>query len=230
MITGHHVAGLVAWGLERDVSDPELQVSRLTVDMFRPVPMRPLSVRTSPIREGKRLTVMGISILDDELEVTRATALLLRRSEQPDGDPWTPPDWDAPAPESVAETAPDSGLSWEIRTITDASAGQGQVWLRERVPFVEGEELSPLVRAALMADYAHPISNAGRHGLSFINADLTLYLARYPAGEWIGLESAGHLGAGGVGVGSAWMHDSAGRFGHAVVAAAPDSRLLQRFG
>ncbi|MCW2523601.1 MAG: hypothetical protein JWO63_1936 [Frankiales bacterium] len=230
MITGHHVAGLVAWGVERDVAEPELQVSRLTVDMFRPVPMRPLTVRTHPIREGRRLTVMGISILDDTVEVTRATALLLRRSEQPDGDPWTPPDWDVPTPESVTETSPDSGLSWEIRTITDANGGQGKVWLRERAPFVEGQELSPLIRAAMMADYAHPISNAGRHGLSFINADLTVYLARYPAGEWIGVESAGHIGGGGIGVGSAWMHDSAGRFAHAVVAATPDGRLQQRFG
>jgi len=73
---------------------------------------------------------------------------------------------------------PTMGWAWTWRS--SQFLGRGQVWLRERVPFVEGQELSPLVQAALMADYAHPISNAGRHGLSFINADLTVYLARYP--------------------------------------------------
>jgi Thioesterase-like superfamily len=228
MVNGHHIGGLVAWGVERDVVDPELQVARLTVDMFRPVPMRPLSIRTHPIREGRRLRVLGVSILDGDLEVTHGTALLLRRAEHPDGDPWTPPDWEVPTPDAVAAGALDHGMSWEIRTVTHWNGQPGQVWLREFVPFVEGQELTPLVRAGLMADFAHPIGNSGRHGLSFINADLTVYLARYPVGEWIGVESAGHLGDSGIGIGSAWMHDLGGRFAHAVVAGTPDPRLRQR--
>jgi hypothetical protein len=228
MINGHHVGGLVAWGVDRDVADPDLQVSRLTVDMFRPVPMRPLVIRTHPIREGRRLRVLGVSILDGELEVTRATALLLRRSEQPEGDPWAPPDWEVPPPDEVAKGDINNGLSWEIRTMTHWNGQRGQVWLRELVPFVEGQELTPLVRAGLMADFAHPIGNSGRHGLSFINADLTVYLARYPVGEWIGVESAGHVGGIGIGIGSSWMHDVEGRFAHAVVAGTPDQRLRQR--
>jgi hypothetical protein len=231
MINGHHIGGLAAWGVERDTGELGLQVTRLTVDMFRPVPMRPLLIRTHPIREGRRLRVVGVSILDGDLEVTRATALLLLPSEHPAGEPWTPAPWDVPAPEAVA-AAPDGGrLSWEIRRITEwDGTGQRQVWMRERVAFVEGQELSPLVRAALMADFAHPISNSGQHGLSFINADLTLYLSRYPSGEWIGMESAGHLGAGGVGVGSAWMHDRDGRFAQVAAAGTPDPRLTTPTG
>jgi Thioesterase-like superfamily len=228
MVNGHHIAGLVAWGVQRDLTDDGLLLSRLTVDMFRPVPMRPLTVTTHPIRMGRRLQVIGVSVLDGDLEVTRGTALLLRRSEQPAGDPWSPPDWRVPLPEQVPGRVLTDDLSWEIRQIANWNGGPGQVWMRERVPFVEGEQLSPLVRAALMADFANPLGNSGRDGLSFINVDLTVYLARYPVGEWIGMESAGHLGDNGIGIGSAWMHDLDGRFAHATVAGTPDPRLQQR--
>jgi hypothetical protein len=230
MVNGHHIGGLVAWAIERDVPDRELQVCRLTVDMFKPVPMRPLRIETYPVRDGRRIQVIGVGIFDGDTEVTRGSALLMRAAEHPDGDPWALPDWDVPGPDAVAGPSMDTGLSWEIRRMTDWNIEQGRVWMREKIPFVAGQQLSPLVRAALMADFALPLGNSGRHGLSFINADLTLYLARDPAEDWIGMESAGHLGAGGIAIGSAWMYDGAGRFGHAVVAATPDPRLRQRLG
>jgi hypothetical protein len=230
MINGHHIGGLIAWAVERDLPDADLRVARLTVDMFKPVPMRPLRIETYPVREGRRIRVLEVGIFDGDSEVTRGSALLLKASEHPDGDPWALPEWDVPGPDDVAGPRLDTGLSWEIRRMTDWNVEQGQVWLRELVPFVAGQSLSPLVRAALMADFAHPLGNSGRHGLSFINADLTLYLARYPHGEWIGMESAGHLGSAGVAIGSAWMYDQAGRFAHAVAAGTPDPRLRQRMG
>jgi hypothetical protein len=228
------VGGLVAWAVERDVVDPELRVSRISVDMFKPVPMRPLRMESFLIREGRRIQVLGVSILDGDTEVTRATVLLLRGGQHPDGDPWTMPQWDVPGPEEVVArptgSGPDTELSWEIRQISDWNLERGKVWLRERIPFVAGQQLSPLLRAALMADFAHPIGNSGKYGLSFINADLTLYLARYPGEEWIGMESAGHLGTDGIGIGSAWMYDQTGRFGVALVAGMPDARLRNRSG
>ena len=100
--------------------------------------------------------------------------------------------------------------------------------MRELVPFVAGEEISPLLRAALSADFANPLVNSGPAGLAFINADLTMYIARDPVGDWIGMEASGHLGAGGVAVGSGWLHDRHGRFGQSSVAAMPDARLAAR--
>jgi hypothetical protein len=234
MINGHHVGGLVAWGVERDHLEatdpgPGLQVARLTVDMFRPVPMKPLRVVTRPVRTGRRLRTVEVGVLDDDVEVTRGSALLLLRSAHPEGEPWAPDGWDAPPPAALPAQEAGSKLSWEVRRVTGwGEGGRGQVWMRELVPFVAGEELSPVVRAALCSDFANPLVNSGGEGLAFINADVTMYLARDPVGEWIGMEAAGHLGAEGIAVGSGWLHDEAGRFGQSTVAAMPDPRLRQR--
>jgi hypothetical protein len=228
MVGGHHIGGLVAWGVERDNPEPDLQVSRLPIDMFRPVPMRPLRVLTRPARTGRRLRAVEVSVLDGEVEVTRGSALLLRRSEHPDGEPWTPEPWDAPDPDEVASLPIESEMSWEIRRVADWGVGRGKAWMRERAEFVAGQQLTPLLRAAVSADFAHPLANSGGTGLAFINADLTMYLARYPNGEWIGMEASGHVGTEGIAVGSAWLYDRPGRIGHVVVAAIPDPRIQQR--
>ena len=227
MVNGHHVGGLVAWGVQRDDPDPGFQVSRLTVDMVRPVPMRPLRVLARRVRDGRRLRAVDVSVVDDDVEVARGSALLLRRSEHPDGEPWAPEPWDVPPPEAI-EGATGGTMSFEIRPIGDWNRGRGRVWLRERVEFVAGEPLTPLLRAALMADFANPLGNSGPDGLEFINADVTLYLARDPLGEWIGMESGGHVGAEGVGVGTSWMYDREGRIGHCVAAALADPRIRDR--
>jgi hypothetical protein len=228
MVNGHHVSGLVAWGVERDDADPGLQVTRLTVDMVRPVPMRPLRVVTRRVRDGRRLRAVDASVVDGDVEVARGSALLLRRSEHPEGEPWAPELWDVPPPETI-EGMTGGGMSFEIRSIDGWNGEQGRVWMRERVEFVAGQPLTPLLRAALMADFANPVGNSGGDGLEFINADVTMYLARDPRGEWIGMESAGHLGADGVGVGTAWMYDRDGRIGSCVAAALADPRILSRF-
>lgn len=228
MVNGHHVGGLVAWGAQRDSPDEDLQLSRLTVDMVRPVPMRPLRVLARRVRDGRRLRAVDVSVVDGDVEVARGSALLLRRSEHPPGEPWAPEPWDVPPPEAV-EGPTGGAMSFEIRPVSGWNGEQGRVWLRERVPFVAGEELVPALRAALMADFANPVGNSGRSGLEFINADLTMYLARDPVGEWIGVETAGHVGAGGVGVGTAWMYDRDGRIGSCVAAALADPRILSRY-
>jgi hypothetical protein len=228
MVNGHHVGGLVAWGVQRDSPDPDLQLTRLTVDMVRPVPMRPLRVVTRQGRDGRRLRAFDVSVLDGDVEVARGSALLLRRSEHPGGEPWAPEPWDVPPPEAF-EGVTGGGMSFEIRQIEDWNGRQGRVWLRERSEFVAGEPLTPMLRAALMADFANPLGNSGGTGLEFINADVTLYLARDPRGEWIGMESAGHVGADGLGAGTAWMYDREGRIGHCVAAALADPRIVSRY-
>lgn len=229
MVNGHHVGGLVAWAVERDHGDPEMQVTRLTVDMFRPVPMRPLRLVTRPARMGRRLRMVEVGVLDGDVEVTRGSALMLLRSEHPEGAPWAPEPWTAPPPHELPAPDADLVMSWEVRSMSGwgGRGGQGRVWMRELVPFVDGQVLSPFVRAALSADFANPLVNSGPGGLAYINADLTMYLARDPVGEWIGMEAVGHLGAGGIAVGSGWLHDELGRFGQSAVAAMPDARLHQ---
>lgn len=228
MLNGHHMGGLIGWGVQRDGADAEFQLSRMTVDMVRAVPMVPLRVETRRTRDGRRLRAVDVSVLADDVEVLRGSAVLLRRSEHPVSEPWTPPPWDVPGPEQIEGPA-GGPMSWEIRRINPwGSEGPGRVWMRETADFVAGEPLTPLLRAALMADFTNPLSNSGPDGLAFINTDVSMYLVRDPRGEWIGMESAGHLGDEGIAFGTTWMYDQDGRIGHCVAGALPDPRIQAR--
>ena len=57
----------------------------------------------------------------------------------------------------------------------------------------------------------------------FLNPDLTLHLARPPAGEWIGLDAVTVPSDQGMGMAESAVYDEKGRLGRAV-----QSLLLQR--
>jgi hypothetical protein len=104
-------------------------------------------------------------------------------------------------------------------------AAANQAWVRLPGPLVEGEQNTPFVRAATLSDFTNAFSNmAGRSPTGFINADITLYLHRYPDGEWIGLETQRAAQPHGLGVSTATMHDHLGPIGTVVEAVLANSR------
>jgi hypothetical protein len=228
MLHGRLLAGLAARAIERDATAEGFRLTRLTVDMFRFPPMKPLLVETRPVRRGGRVHVYDASIMADEVEVARATALLLRTGPHPETSAWRPPTWDVPPPDEIAPPDGDGPQGWDIRLITPGgfwSREQKQLWTRDRWQLVGGDELTPVVRAALAADLPNPLANSGAEGLRFINSDLTLFLARPPVSEWIGLEVIGHLGADGVALGSCRLHDIDGPIGYSTVCAVANTAL-----
>jgi hypothetical protein len=87
------------------------------------------------------------------------------------------------------------------------------------VPIVEGEEPTPLQRLAAAGDFGNGISAVlSWDEYQFINPDLTLYIDRPPAGEWICLESRTLIPSGGVGIAESVIYDREGRVGRAVQA------------
>ena len=71
-------AGLAARAVEALDHDPAMRIARLTVDMFRSPPMTSFTVHTTITRNGRRVRVVDASIRCGDLEVAKATALLLR--------------------------------------------------------------------------------------------------------------------------------------------------------
>jgi acyl-CoA thioesterase len=118
---------------------------------------------------------------------------------------------------------------WDMRTLSSRDPGrseQGRVWMREIRQLVEGVSLTPFVRAASAADWSNPGANWGSNGLEFINADITLYLHRYPRGEWIGFETSSHHSADGIAVGQCTMYDEEGAIGSSTVCAIAQRRRV----
>jgi len=234
MLHGRLLAGLAARAAEGAGHDPALRVVRLTVDMFRSPPMSALQVTTSLVRDGRRVRVVDVSIRDADagadVEVARASALLLSTGPHPGGMTWRAPEWDAPRPETLPSPSDaDTDGGWDIRLLTAGgfwTAERKRLWSRDRWQLVAGEEPSPVVRAALAADLPNPLANSSTEGLQFINADLTLILGRPPVSEWIGLEVASHLGYDGVAVGSCTLHDTSGAIGSSSVCAIANTATL----
>jgi acyl-CoA thioesterase len=219
MMHGRLLAGLAGWAIERDHGDPSLQLTRLTVDLFKNPPMKPVEVSTSLVRDGRRVRAADASVVIDGIEVARASALMLRRDEHPAAQVWGEPRWSVPKPEEIAPRDTRPG-SWDMRPITASGFGgyeQKRLWLRDRWPLVQGQPMTPFARAAAVADFANPFANSGAEGLQFINADLTLYLRRDPTGEWLGLEVAAHLGEAGIAIGECTIFDETGAVGRSTV-------------
>lgn len=222
MLHGRLLAGLAARAVEHDFPHPGYRVARLTLDMFRSPPMQPFEVTTEAVRDGRRVRAIDVSITCAELEVARASVLMLRTGAHPDATVWRPDEWDVPMPDAVEapDQPPDS--DWDIRLITPGgfwTSTRKQLWSRDGGALVEGEEMSPVVRAAIASDLPNPMANSADEGLRFINPDLTMFLARPPESEWIGLDVTGHIGADGIAIGTCTLYDTTGAIGYSTVCA-----------
>ena len=77
---GGSPTGLLALLMEQATADSGLRLSRLTVDLLRPVPAAPLTAELAVVRAGRRLRVLQASLLADGVEVCRASGLFLEQA------------------------------------------------------------------------------------------------------------------------------------------------------
>jgi hypothetical protein len=228
MLHGRLLAGLAARAVEQSTDDGAQRLTRLTLDMFRSPPMTPLHIETQVVRDGKRVRVVDVTISTGDVELARARALQLRSGPHPEATPWSAPQWNAPPPDEQPNPDTADG-GWEIQLLSPGgfwTAERKRLWARDHWQLVAGEEPSPVVRAALAADLPNPLANSGAQGLQFINADLTLFLARPPTSEWLGLEVSDHVGHEGIAIGSCTMYDTMGPIGWSSVCAIVNTASL----
>jgi len=223
---GGPVFGLLARAVEAEANDPALMVTRMTFDLFRPVPRVALEVRTEVIRRSARLCAMQAGLWSGNTECVRASALLLRAGEVAaiSKKPLGP---EGLRTESLMRASGGSDANWPpgyhtrvetrwvLRSVTEPLA----IWFRLPIPLVEGELPTPLQRAAALSDFANAVASiADRERnprpVPFINVDATLYLQRQPAGEWFALREAAVAAGGGVSVAHVELFDERGLLGH----------------
>jgi Acyl-CoA thioesterase C-terminal domain/Acyl-CoA thioesterase N-terminal domain len=223
--------------LAEDVEGGEsMLVARLTIELLRPVPIAPLAARTRVVRPGRKVQIVETALWHESTEVARCTALRLRRGDVPmptDLPGGSPP----PPPEAGHHSHPPSmdAISYagfhnaaiEHRFVrgTFVEAGPATDWIRLRVPLVLGEPTSALSRVAAAADFGNGISWAlpRKDNYSFINPDLTVYLHRYPVGEWICLDAVTWPQNTGIGLAESALFDEQGPIGRAA-----QSLLIER--
>ena len=176
-------SSLICWAVERLPSPVPMRVARLTVDLMRPVPVAPLTIETEILREGKKIQLVAVRLLADGKEVVRATALRIR--SRPRRCRSTAPSAARPAaageaatmrwPARMSHTPFLSGLSARATSkARSARPGPAAIWFHAARPIVEGVTISPLMRAAITADFCNGTSAIlDFRKWTFINGDLT---------------------------------------------------------
>lgn len=211
------VTALLVHEIERT---PGLSLSKLAVDVFAPVPLADVEVRTEVIKDGKRVQCLGASISAGGRELVRATAWRIRESP-------TEATALAPMPAEVPPLTPRDATSWLAQGFgygmamdwrfvegSPTEVGPAIAWGRVKVALVEGEEITPLERLAIFADSGNGISYAlDFEDYLFANVDLSIALLRAPVGEWICMDATTTIGPSGRGLTRTTLFDQSGEVG-----------------
>lgn len=224
-------AALLARAIEAAVvtdDSEDMAVVRVTLELLRAVPIAPVTVVTEVVRPGKRVQLVGASLVgDDGTTHARAVGLRIRRDRELDlavhdeADPSPPPFTDHPIVFGFTDDVEHFAALWEWRATSDADfvrqAGPTAIWARLTTPIVAGEPTTALMRCAALADFGNGISSVLDFDQAlFVNPDLTVYLHREPVGEWLCLDAVTWASPDGRGYAESAIWDRHGRVGRAV--------------
>jgi hypothetical protein len=218
---GGALTALITGQVEKIPTLADMEVARVTVELFRVVPLVPLTIETSVLREGKRIQTVEARVTDPRgTLLSLATVQRLRTAARPLPDDATTPATTLAPPDQCRRV---ETKSWgvgdtgkimfhrnaiEVREIHGrfGEKGPGAIWARLTSPIVAGEEPTPAQRAVMVADFCNGVSAWLDSSWVFMNSDLTINLGRHPEGEWVALdaESAYSDRGRGVAYGSLW--------------------------
>jgi Thioesterase-like superfamily len=211
-------AALIATLVDTTPSLVPMQIARLTTDLVRPVPLTPLTADVRVVREGKKIQVVTASLFAEHVEVTRATAVRLRRAmvdaeDLPDGRFANPlPTRPQPVDADVFASPEPPGSRLAMEYLFEASGGyyKDPNWMRLRLDVIAGERPRPVATLAFVADTASGMGQVPGSGLNWINPDVAINVVREPVGEWLSIDGRGWIGRTGTGQVQATICDTEG--------------------
>jgi hypothetical protein len=221
---GSAPASLVVWAAEAIPTAVPMHIARVTIDLMRPVPVAPLTLQTEVLREGRKIQLCAVRLLAGPVMVVSATVLKIKTQALS-----LPPEVaevavELPGPDQAPEEHPSFSSSPFVTGISMRAAlgrfgvpGPGAIWYRADRPLIEGAAVSQAMRAVVAADFCNGTSAVlDFEQWTFLNADLTVGMAREPVGEWILLDAESWIGPDGAGLAMARLADVNGYFGRAV--------------
>jgi hypothetical protein len=198
-------------------------VTRVAIEIFRPIPFETFDTSTRLVRRGRPVEVVESVLSSEASPVARMIAVRIRP-----GDPALGPDaiedvQAVPAAERAvsAETSLDvyDGFhSWAVehRLLGGPcdEPGRATDWMRLKVPLLSDEPTSALCRVCAVADVGLGLSSEPPRGRSMSAPDLTMLLQRHPRGEWVCVDRTPDADDG-VGVALTRLFDRQGSIGRA---------------
>jgi hypothetical protein len=228
-------AALLARAVEGEIGDRAGQFVRLSVEFMRPIPLSSLVVEARTVRAGKKLRIVEAALSVGDVDVARAIGVWLRTTHldlpRPVAEtlrscPQGPEAGQSPPTEIAAASGFFSGIETRVVAGDFRVPGPATAWFRIRRPIVAGEEPTPLMRLAAVADFANGLSSVlDLNDWSFVNADLTAWCYRYASGEWIALDSETAIADTGIGCSHSSVFDTAGPIGWSALSLLLDRRV-----
>lgn len=216
-LSGVAMGGLLAHVIAQEIEGTDMNVARLVIDILGTAPRSETQVNLRVTREGKRLRMVEAEIGGGGRVAARATAMLLRDAATPE----VPSPLIHPQPESLPLSSPSSrpALSQanERRIVygNPRDPGPGAMWFRTKIPLVAGEAMSPLGRAAMLADMGSAIGSVlSVRDFTFANTDISLHFLRLPRGEWLLIDATTETAGNGHAVVSSSFSDREGVYAH----------------
>ena len=213
-----------------------MRVARLTMDLPRGVPMRPLRSRYRMVRQGKRIQLVDVMLDDGDVEVARVSALSIHTGGSVDvprepnrrAAPPAPPTRGGGAPfgADIEGRDPTSTPGFVLAFSGERVAGEhgdgvpSITWFTLRCQIVAGHPVTPLGRVAAASDFVSGLATF----LDFsrqasINPDLSLHLLREPVGEWVAVDAAYQMEHDGIAQARGFLFDEVGHLGTALTSA-----------
>lgn len=228
---GSAMLGLLARAVENHESERPMQVVRLVVDLERAAPIRAVTTPTRCLRSGKNVEIIEADIEADGKVYATARALRIRSadidvSHHENGIVTPPPYGAAPAREGYSQLIPlleGEAFHHAVDIRSTREYAERALWFRLRCPMVAGEQVSPLVRTAALADWSYSVPTIAseiRRGemlprtVATINPDAAIHIHRPLIGEWMCMDADVHYGPHGAGSANARLYDERGPIGH----------------
>ena len=216
-------AALAVWAAEQLATPVPMRIARVTIDLMRPVPVAPLRLETEVLRQGRKIQLCAVRLFAGGTLTVGATVLKIKLQADPPDDVIEPavdlplPDALPPHPADFSSSPFVTGMSLRAARGSFGVPGPGAVPDRADRSLVEGTAISQAMRAVVASDFCNGTSAVldFRHW-TFLNADLTVNLAREPVGEWILLDAESWIGPDGAGLAMARLADTKGYFGRCV--------------
>ncbi|KIC43702.1 hypothetical protein RA28_18850 [Ruegeria sp. ANG-S4] len=219
------VSGLIVRAAEGEVG-PDKMLTRLTVDLLRPLPMAGLRVAAETTRHTKTLATTRVTVHDIEgtLCATASTMHMVRRNLGPVPDAPTEPVKfkdvvDGPFPiGEIRHGLPGFAHYADVKYPEGGNQGAGPkiVWMNTP-DILDGETPSPIQALCPLADCGNGISwNAPTTEMGFMNTDLTVQIHREPLPGWFASNSISHWQPNGIGMSQSVLYDTEGPVGTAL--------------
>ena len=216
------VAGLIARALEHAL--PEKVLTRMTLDLVRPIPMAGFQITTDVDRDSRTLGQARVKLADtdgntcvtgssmhlvraDFISMPTAAVKPLKRADAAAG----------PTPLARGEHGERSFSDFIEVAYPDGvpdtptnSTGPTKLWMKTP-PLLADETLSTAQRLCPLADCGNGISrNAGFYDITFMNTDLTIHFHRETDADWFLSDCISHWQMSGIGMAQAVLSDDDG--------------------